>query len=348
MSRPITSATLTAVLLGSLLSCKGEPPRPTQEAVPSEPWVLAAEFEPVREVLMAWDSEFAPYFEELVRALVTEADITIVVPPDEYESALHFTRGLENLPGSPYLLQVVSFPIESMWMRDFGPLVVRRGDARAVVDMPYESRQADDDLAKELAMGWLALPTQDFPLRFEGGNLQADGEGHCFVTTHILTDNLSYTEAEIRELLRNGFGCRVTNFVAPLMGELTGHVDMLLTVTGPGQLIVGRYGPGAPVEAQAREQLDLTAHELREQGYFVRRVPMPPPRGETHRSYTNSLAVNQLVLVPSYLNEDQGDFLEALAVFAEAYPGREIMPIDASLIIELKGAIHCTLMTIPQ
>lgn len=321
---------------------------PAKDPVVSEPWVLQPEFSPVREVLMAWDEEFEFYYEDLVRALASESDITLVAAPEQYESVSRFRDRLAGDAGQKHRLEVASFPIESLWMRDFGPMVVRRGFAEAVVDMHYEARDADDDLASALAKDWLDVPTEDFPLRFQGGNLQTDGEGNCFVTTHILIENPDYSETEIREHLRRGFGCLNTEILLPLMDEPTGHVDMLLTVTGPKQLIIGKYGQTDKVASQAREALDITADELSARGYLVRRVPMPPPLGDTHRSYTNSLAVNQVVLVPSYANQDQEEFLNTLATFAEAYPGRSITSIDASQIIEFKGAIHCTLMTIPK
>ncbi|HWN67254.1 MAG TPA: agmatine deiminase family protein, partial [Haliangium sp.] len=131
--------------------------------------------------------------------------------------------------------------------------------------------------------------------------------------------------------------------VPPLHGEPTGHVDMFATVTGPGQVIVGRYDPGVDPENAVR--LDRTAIILRRAGFRVRRLPMPSHGDGVFRSYTNSLAINGVVVVPVYPEAAEGED-EAFAVFRAAYPGRRIVPVVASDIITLYGAVHCTTLTI--
>jgi agmatine deiminase len=71
---------------------------------------------------------------------------------------------------------------------------------------------------------------------------------------------------------------------------------------------------------------------------------MPFLEDGLYRTYTNSLAVNDVVLVPYYSDSMDG-LQEALKVFEEAYPGRAIIPIEASPLIQLNGSIHCTAMT---
>jgi agmatine/peptidylarginine deiminase len=74
---------------------------------------------------------------------------------------------------------------------------------------------------------------------------------------------------------------------------------------------------------------------------------MPRQWDGLYQSYTNSLAVNDVVLVPYY--EGISDNLaEALPVYQAAYPGREIIPIESSMLITLNGAVHCTAMTTPR
>ncbi|MCA9581958.1 MAG: agmatine deiminase family protein, partial [Myxococcales bacterium] len=62
-------------------------------------------------------------------------------------------------------------------------------------------------------------------------------------------------------------------------------------------------------------------------------------------SYTNALAVNGRVLVPVY-DEDTRYQNQALAVFKQAYPNHDIVPINSDGIIYWSGAIHCVTMTL--
>jgi agmatine deiminase len=318
-------------------------------SVSTEPWVLSAEFEPVDEVFLGWDEEFTPYFQDLVGALAGHAQITFVVDPDadrtvveefitEAELAWETTLGIPDI-------RIVDLAIDSVWLRDFGPLVTKNHSNRRLVDLDYWSKGANDQLAKRLADNWLAVDSLEVQLELEGGNLQVDGVGHCLVSTIVLEANPNISEARIRQMLEDAFGCSTIELLPPLPGEPTGHVDMFLTFTAPNELIVGQYGEQE--DSEKRQHLEWIAVYMRERGYRVRRIPMPDQSDDRYRTYTNSLAVNDVVLVPYYDNASE-QLLDALAVFEEAYPGRTIIPIEASALIELSGAVHCSAMTTPK
>ena len=57
--------------------------------------------------------------------------------------------------------------------------------------------------------------------------------------------------------------------------------------------------------------------------------------------------MNGKVLVPVY-DEDTRFEAAALAVFKQAYPDRQIVPINSDSIIQWAGAIHCVTMTFNQ
>jgi agmatine deiminase len=118
---------------------------------------------------------------------------------------------------------------------------------------------------------------------------------------------------------------------------------MYVTITGPGSALVAEgteaTGPEDTIE------LDWAAMLLIEAGFNVRRVPMPDSWDDVFRSYTNAVAINNVVLVPVYPDAPNHEE-EALAAFRAAYPGRSIVPIDASEVIQLDGAIHCATQTL--
>ena len=134
------------------------------------------------------------------------------------------------------------------------------------------------------------------------------------------------------------------------MGEGTGHVDMYVHIVGPARAIVGEYTEDQ--DAANKQATDTGAQMLEEAGYTVTRVPMPDNDNHyTFRSYTNALAVEDVVLVPVY-DEDQTGEAEALEAFEEAYAadGREweMVPMDSDAVIRYAGAIHCITMTVAE
>ena len=63
-------------------------------------------------------------------------------------------------------------------------------------------------------------------------------------------------------------------------------------------------------------------------------------------TYANFLIINGAVILPVY-NQPAKD--EAAArIVQEAFPDREIIPLDASIIVRQHGSIHCITMQIPK
>ncbi|MEG3194228.1 agmatine deiminase family protein, partial [Lysobacter sp. D1-1-M9] len=61
-------------------------------------------------------------------------------------------------------------------------------------------------------------------------------------------------------------------------------------------------------------------------------------------SYANFLIINGAVLMPAY--GDPAD-TAAAAVLAEAFPGREIVPVPCRPLIWQNGSLHCITMQLP-
>ena len=63
-------------------------------------------------------------------------------------------------------------------------------------------------------------------------------------------------------------------------------------------------------------------------------------------TYANFLVINGAVLVPTY-DQPEKD-AEALRVVQQAFPDREMIPIDARTIIRQHGSVHCLTMQVPK
>jgi agmatine/peptidylarginine deiminase len=312
---------------------------------PSELTFLPAEYEPVAEVLVAWDSDptLETFFAEFVTFASYEAPVTILLGKDQ--SPERVLDVATEFGADSSMLRAVEADVSSVWVRDYGPLVVRTGETRKVVDMEYFGDLGDDSAPKYMADQAWHLPTVDLAVEMEGGNLLSDGAGLCLTTETIFEENSHRLSVrEIRNQLRHALGCRDLIVLASMVGEPTGHVDMFVTLTEPGEAIVGQIPEGDNENALL---LDENATRLERAGLRVRRVPMPGHADGLFRSYTNALAINDIVIVPVYPEDEQFEE-QALRVFAEAYSGRTIVPIVASDIIKSAGAVHCVGMTVAK
>jgi agmatine/peptidylarginine deiminase len=88
------------------------------------------------------------------------------------------------------------------------------------------------------------------------------------------------------------------------------------------------------------------------EGQPYRLSPLPwaqPIRdGEGRRlaaSYANFLVIDGAVLMPAYGDAADAD---ALAVLAQAFPGREAIAVPCRPLIEQNGSLHCVTMQLPR
>ena len=309
--------------------------------------VVPGEFESVRELLIGWGAGAygnEQFFADIIAAASTEAPVTIVVPDQQTANTLDYD--LERVGADLGNVRYLLFSVDSIWMRDYGPLGVVTGTgARATVDPRYYWGRWMDDYFPTALAGARGQSVTRPPIEMEGGNFLSDGAGRCVTTDANTWRNAAfgYTEADIKDLFRAYYGCQQTTIVPAMENEGTGHVDMSVHITAPGEVIVGKYS--ANDDYTNAQRLDVTAARLEASGFLVRRVGMPRNGGQTvFRSYTNALAVNGKVLVPVYAADTRFE-AATLDVFAEAYPGRDIVPIPSDGIIQMAGAVHCVTMT---
>lgn len=332
-------------------ACAGPTKSVRMEGDPRAVLTLPGEFEPVDEVLLGWEGgnwEHLPFFTTLAQELASSRTRLVLVGTAEDRG--EFVQHLEASGVDAARLGAVDAVVDTMWIRDYGPVYVRSPAGELlVVDLPYhEDRPHDDALPEVLAFarGQRSIATK---LPLEGGHLQADGAGRCVITDDAMQRavvDAGLTPAEVESELRELFGCFHVTWVPALIGEETGHLDMFALLTGPGQILVGEYTPSSdPENAQI---LDEVARLLTVSGFRVTRVPMPSnEHGLLFRTHTNALIVDDAVFVPIFEHE-RGTEQRALQVFARAFPGRRIVPIDSSSMITLAGAVHCATRGVPR
>lgn len=309
---------------------------------------LPGEYEPVDRVLFGWHAGnwgYVGFFASVLRAVTSDAKALIAVEDDREQALLAAALSQHGIDLER--VEFVVHELDSMWIRDYGPMLVRTRDGGyRVIDLPYHAdREHDDDYPASFA-AHEGLPVSRPALEMEGGHIQSDGAGRCVVSRDVLTRNqVLYDEAEVRRSLQLYFGCREVTFVPPLYAEETGHVDVFAYVTGPARVIVGSYRREQDLVNARR--LNDAARLLREAGFTVTRIPMPDnEHRRIFRTYTNVLVTNHSVLVPVF-RRDRHHQHEALRAFAQAFPTRHVVPIAADGVMSLAGALHCTAVAVP-
>ena len=127
--------------------------------------------------------------------------------------------------------------------------------------------------------------------------------------------------------------------------DLSGHVDILATFTPGGAVLVhDQQDTSHPDHAVSRELLAVLEGATDAQGEPLRTVSLPAPvtghdeGGPVDWSYVNHYVCNGAVIMCAF--DDPNDAI-ASAVLSAAYPGREVVPVDARAIFACGGGIHC-------
>ena len=204
----------------------------------------------------------------------------------------------------------------------------------------------------------------DFVL--EGGSIESDGKGTIFTTTDCLlapNRNQPLTQQEIEEELKRRLHAERVLWIdyGHLEGDDTdGHIDTLVRIAPDDTLLyIGCDDQTDPhyEDLKKMEQQLTTFRTKEEKSYRLLKLPMPDPiyeRGEMKdergerlpATYANFLIINGAVLVPIYQQPEKDK--EAIRIIQEAFPDREMIPIDSRVIIRQHGSIHCCTMQFPK
>lgn len=324
---------------------------------PDEPVCLPAQWEPMETVLLIWPVLYPPLwplYAQLVEAICPAAPVTICVPRPTWASGIQLylaQRGQSDFSR----LRFLSLPTNDIWVRDYGPMVgLNRAGARVAIHAHYNPLpNYPQDLDDAMPVRWAAhldIPARPLPLYTEGGNLWSDGAGTLIMSSEFQRRASELTQAELFKHLREVFTVEKLIVVPHLIEEETGHVDLVAKLADAQTVLI--TAPGDSVNSDNLAQAAaIFRQETNAQGqpYRVLELPALPPYYNwgvypIWRSYTNALTINGRVLVPIYrAKPDEA----ALAIYQQALPDYEIIPIDCHTVINGGGAVHCLTKEIP-
>jgi agmatine deiminase len=309
-----------------------------------------AEYEASDGLLVRWGT-FNALLTQLTVAITTgdpDARVYVVVTGTSQQNSASAT-----LSGAGARMSGVRFVTQSctlngncsVWMRDYGPRFIETNGRRAIVDHQYNrpSRTLDDAFPGV----WSTLTGEskfDIPLVHGGGNFHLFRNRDARMTRLIVNENPGVSEAQILTYYQQYQGLDLELYNPfPVSYDSTQHIDMWMLPLDDTNVIVSQHAStdGTPFTVTENAAASLAAS-----GYTVHRTPAWNSGG-THFTYANGVLLNKLAIVCQFTGFATQN-AQAIATFTAALPGRTVVPVDCSDIIDFAGAIHCIVMHVPD
>ncbi|MDA8771805.1 agmatine deiminase family protein [Flavobacteriales bacterium] len=334
----------------------------------------AAEWEEVEALTISWTS-FPCIQKQIVEAAKEEC--TVIIFAEDMEEVTDYLTG--NQCGGALTLeniQIVPTVYNSIWIRDYGANTVYGSwnDDRVLVDWLYNRPRPEDDAIPDVLASTLGLElysTTGTPndLMNTGGNWMSDGFGTAFASELIIdendggstwwTDYPDHSEEEINQIISDFHGVDTYITMPNLPFDGIHHIDMHMKLLDESTLLMAEYPEGTADGPQINANLEYVLSNFTTRWgtpFEVVRIPSPPEQGfgggypdenGWYLTYTNSVFVNNTILLPTYYTEYD---TTALRIYEEALPGYNVVGIDCDnngeAIISLSGAIHCITHTV--
>jgi len=255
--------------------------------------------------------------------------------------------------------EVYEVPIDDSWSRDSGPtFVVAEDGRRAAVQWEFNAwgnkyhPWADDAQFASRVAKQADVGLYQAPLVCEGGAIHTDGEGTLLTTEQcLLNDNRNphLDRQQVEERLALFTGARRVIWLGEGFSddETDGHVDNIACFVAPGRVLVGVPSSRAhPDFVPVMEAIRRLSETRDAQGRRLEIVELEQPlkigtdwRGRPlQASYVNFYLPNGGVVMPAF--DDRNDE-KARETIAACFPGRDILQIQASDIVQGGGGIHC-------
>ncbi len=299
------------------------------------------EYAPAKAVLIEWD--FNQYTWDLYSTLIRECSeaATVIMVVNGQDEEMMISQQLVNDSVPMDNIEFVHVSCEPrIWIRDHGPLAVHTGGGVAYIDLDDLANSGlSEDLPVKLANAW-GLDSYVLPYVFCGGNFMVDGHHTLFTTTRLYSNNPAYPPAAINADLLSYMGINNIVTVSAQHNDYWGHIDMQIKLLDDTTFVISSVDPWAGPNFDSLENnyariAALTAPNGK--AYRIERLPM----AGNWKTYTNSLILNDKVLVPVY--DDPLD-ATALKTYQQLMPGHEIVGINCNKIIGWEGALHCITM----
>ena len=340
---------------------------------PSEEVRTMAEWEEIQALTITWSTGYSMEEEAILSQIVANAveQAQVIIICENESEVLNYLQS-ENIPTDN--VSCIESMFNNIWIRDYGQNSVYKNDVDELilVDWIYNRNRPFDDLVPDQIANFLNIDlyaTSESPwdLMSTGGNFMSDGMGLGFSSELIIDENSGgyaweglegnvffpvHSEEEINTILNEFMGIEEYILMETLPFDGIHHIDMHMKLLDEETLLVAEYPEGVADGPQIEANLQYVLENYTSSfgtPFKVIRIPSPPSTSGNYpdndgyyRTYTNSVFVNNTVLVPFYRTEYD---TIAQRIYEEALPGYNIVGIDVDNqgqnLISYSGAIHC-------
>ncbi len=334
---------------------------------------LPAEWETQRAIQLTWPhagTDWKDYLGEanetyiqMAGAITRYEDLLVVTPyPEEIAAMLKPRLTAEQMAR-------VTFhrcPTNDTWARDHGFITLKNAadpQELQLLDFKFNGwgekfrAELDNRINRSLVDGGTLhgnyIDHNDFVL--EGGSIESDGKGTVFTTSCCLLAphrNQPLTREDIEQRLKQWLCADRVVWIdhGQLTGDDTdGHIDTLVR-TAPNDTLVyvgcDDEGDEQYAELRAMEEHLRSLRTASGTAYRLVRLPMPDAMyfdGERlPATYANFIIINAAVVYPTYGQPQKDE--EARRTIQSAFPDRQLIGIDSSVIVRQHGSLHCCSM----
>lgn len=244
-----------------------------------------------------------------------------------------------------------------VWVRDYGPIFVRKRNARKIVATKwifnawgnkYDDLLPDNAAGMEIAKS-AALEIVETGMVLEGGSIDVDGGGRLLTTEQCLLNknrNPALGRRDIEMKLGEYLGAdEVIWLSGGIEGDDTdGHIDDVARFVSMDTVICmveNKRNDSNRGVLDANLKILKKAFSLRRDEVDIVEVPMPirtPDTAGLPASYANFYIGNSAVLVPVFGCRNDDIILDALK---DVFRNRRVVGIECSAMVHGFGTIHC-------
>ncbi len=334
--------------------------------------ILPAEWHPQKAVQLTWPHEQSDW--NYLLSEVEECFVQIATEIAKRQQLIVVCQNkqtVQNKLSKAKLSNISFYEMDSndTWARDHGGITVFENGRLVIYDFCFNgwgmkfAANHDNLITRKLhkagAFDGYGYSNMNFFV-FEGGSIESDGQGTLLTTEECLlsvnrNDNLS--KAEIESCLLRFFGAKQVLWLKNgyLAGDDTdSHTDTLARLCNENTIAYVKCEDNNDEHYTALLEMEKELQNFRQlngEPYKLIELPMVPPvydPDDGHRlpaTYANFLIINNAVLLPVY---NTGTDKQAIEAIRKAFPDREVVPIDCSVLIRQHGSLHCVSMQYPE
>ncbi len=312
-----------------------------QSAPPPTPIRNIAEFEPMEGVLIRYPLGIPT---TLIKEMAEDIRVYCVVSSSQQQSAENtFTGGGVNMDSVTF----INCPSDEYWTRDYGPWwIVNGNEDITIIDFKYNCTWWPlDNEVNGYIDDFLDVDMYYMPVSTAGGNYMTDGRGIAASSHRIWRDNPDYSEQQVYDYFEEYLGITKYHVLDdPNANDVNlDHIDCWSKFLAVDKIMIREVPQNNQDYDDVEGVVDYYRKQISAFGTPYRISRVYTPNGEP---YTNSLILNNKVLVPKTGSQYDDDAIES---YQETMPGYEVLGFTNSAHPwKTYDALHCRAKGIPD